>query len=407
MHEPRRYELYGQAFQADAHATYAAMRERDPVLRQPGIDGRTPIWFLTRYEDVERMLTDEEAFSRDPNRAGVSLPLSPVEELLTDHMLNASGDRHRRLRTLVQQAFTPKRVREMRPFVQDLADRLLAAQAPNGRMDLIADYAFPLPIAVILELLGVPNEDRDRFRTWSDSIVTPALTEAEQADARTKFEAFVAYLGDLFARRRHEPGNDLISALLAAESEGDRLSTPELYGTVVLLIVAGHETTVNLIANGLLALHREPAARTAFESAAAREDRDEVAAFVEESIRYDGPVSRALNRWAVRDVTVGGRTIRRGEIVIGVLAAANRDPERFDAPDALVPGRPEARAHLGFGKGIHYCLGAPLARLEGEIALASFVRALPGWRLDLPADGVPRYRPQPGFRSIAELDVRW
>ena len=164
---------------------------------------------------------------------------------------------------------------------------------------------------------------------------------------------------------------------------------------------------MNLIANGLLALHRHPEARATFEAAVHRGDRDEIAAFVEEAVRYDGPVSRALNRWAIRDVTVGGRTIRRGEPVIGVLAAANRDPERFDEPDAFVPGRPEAKAHLGFGKGIHYCLGAPLARLEGEIALATFARALPDWRLELPEGGVPTYRPQPSFRSIEALEARW
>ncbi|MEX2501762.1 MAG: cytochrome P450 [Trueperaceae bacterium] len=406
MSEERRYDLYGQAFAAEAHETYARMRRSDPVLRQPGIDGRTPIWFLTRHQDVERMLRDETSFSRDPERAGVTLVRTPLDDLLFEHMLNKSGDDHRRLRTLVQQAFTPKRVAGLRPYVQDLADALLDAAKANGRMDVVHDYAFPLPIQVIFELLGIPHEDRDRFREWSKAVLTPVLDEEGQAQARRRLEAFTDYLRDLFALRRSDPREDLISDLLRVEAEGDRLSEHELYSTVVLLIVAGHETTGNLIANGVLALHRDEGARSVFERAVRDEDRTTVANAVEELIRFDGPVSRALNRWAVRDARIGDRTIRRGDVVIGIVASANRDEARFERPNVLDPTR-DAKAHLGFGKGIHYCLGAPLARLEGEIALASFVRALPGWTLDLPEGGVPAYRAQPGFRSPVSLTARW
>jgi cytochrome P450 len=398
----RTYDLYGQAFKRDPHATFAAMRRDDPVHQQLGLDGATPIWFVTRYDDVEAMLRDRR-FVRDPALALApeQIPTSsPLDQLLGQHMLNRDGADHRRLRDLVSLAFTPKRVAELRPRVEAIAADLLDEVADRGAMDLITDFAYPLPTTVILELLGVPVADRDRFRAWSNALLEPPLTPEAQASAVGQLTAFTGYLRDLFAVRRAAPQDDLLSALLAAEHAGDRLSEGELFSTMVLLIVAGHETTVNLIANAVLALARDPRRRDALAA-----DPAAMPAAVEEFLRYDGPVERALNRWAAEDVRWGDRTIRRGDPVILILNSANRDPERFERPDDLEPGR-KPNPHLAFGKGIHFCLGAPLARLEAQVALNALLARLPGLRLDVPESEL-RYRFLPGFRALEALPVRW
>jgi cytochrome P450 len=396
------YDLYGQAFKRDPHATFAAMRRDHPVHQQLGLDGATAIWFVTRYDDVEAMLRDRR-FVRDPARAlapeQIPTP-SPLDRLLGQHMLNRDGIDHRRLRDLVGQGFTPKRVAELRPRVEAIAAGLLDAVADRDAMDLITDFAYPLPTTVILELLGVPVADRDRFRSWSNALLEPPLTAEAQAGAVRQLTEFTDYLRDLFAVRRAAPQDDLLSALLAAEHAGDRLSEGELFGTMVLLIVAGHETTVNLIANAVLALARDPQRRDALAA-----DPAAMPAAVEEFLRYDGPVERALNRWAAEDVRWGDRTIRRGDPVILILNSANRDPERFERPDDLDLGR-TPNPHLAFGKGVHFCLGAPLARLEAQVALTALLARLPGLRLDV-ADSELRYRFLPGFRALEALPVRW
>ena len=401
----RKYEIYGPAFQADPYAVYALMRDRDPVVRQAGIDGETPIWFVTGYDDVTTVLLDNRRFVRDPRLALTpeELAARPPEltnELIESHMLNRDGDDHRRLRRLVTRAFTPRMIEGLRPRVQEIADALLDGVVARGEMDLVDDYAFPLPITVIAELLGVPVADRDRFRTWSATVITPDFGP----DASTRFmeqmSEFTGYLAALFATRRAEPCDDLVSALIRAEAEGERLSEPELFSMAMLLIVAGHETTVNLIANGTLALLTHP-----LELARLQADPDLMADAVEELLRFDGPVERTLNRWAAEDVELGGHVIPRGEMVIAVLGSADRDTSHFADPDRLDLGREDNR-HLAFGRGAHYCLGAPLARLEGAIALETLLRRLPGLRLSVPVDGL-EYRPTPMFRSLAALPVAW
>jgi cytochrome P450 len=398
----RRYDLYGQAFKRAPHATFAAMRRDDPVHRQLGLDGATPIWFVTRYDDVEAMLRDRR-FVRDPALAlapdRIPTP-SPLDQMLGQHMLNRDGVDHRRLRDLVGQGFTPKRVAELQPRVEAIAAELLDAVAGRPAMDLITEFAYPLPTTVILELLGVPATDRDRFRGWTNALLEPPLTAEAQALALRQLTEFTDYLRDLFAERRARPQDDLLSALVAAERAGDRLSEGELYSTMVLLIVAGHETTVNLIANAVLALTRDPRRRDALAA-----DPAAMPAAVEEFLRFDGPVERALNRWAAEDVRWGDHTIGRGDPVILILSSANRDPERFERPDDLEPGR-APNPHLAFGKGIHYCLGAPLARLEAQVALNALLARLPGLRLDVPESEL-RYRFLPGFRALEALPVRW
>jgi cytochrome P450 len=267
-------------------------------------------------------------------------------------------------------------------------------------MDLVDEFAFPLPITVIAELLGIPVADRDRFRLWSNAIMTPALSPAEIARAGELMGAFVAYLRDLFVRRRGTPGDDLISSLIQVEEGGDRLSEQELSSMVALLIIAGHETTVSLIGNSVLVLLQHPEQRSRLER-----DPTMIRTAIEELLRYDGPVERALNRWAAEDVELGGKTIHRGEEIIVILGSADRDPARFPDPDLLDFARRDNK-HVAFGRGSHYCLGAPLARLEAEIALTTLFGRLPALRLAAPVDDLS-WRPVPLFRSLVSLPVAW
>ncbi|HKD93752.1 MAG TPA: cytochrome P450 [Gaiellaceae bacterium] len=400
----RKYDLYSDAFRADTYATFAQMREHDPVFRQPGIDGETPIWWVTRYEDAEAVLLDDERFVRDPRLAlsPDQLPELPeVFRFIDSNMLNRDGDTHLRLRRLVSKAFTPRMIEQLRPRIQEIADALIDEVVATGEMELVSQFAFPLPITVIAELLGVPAADRESFREWSGAMVSPALSADEMERADALLGAFVQYLLALFAERRQEPGEDLVSALVAVEDGGDTLSEEELCSMVALLIVAGHETTVSLIGNAMLALLTHPEQRAAIGG-----DPSLLPRAVEELIRYDGPVERTLNRWAAADVEIGGQTIRRGETVIVVLGAADHDPARFEAPDTLDLAAERDSRHLGFGRGRHFCLGAPLARLEAEIALGTLLRRLPGLRLAVSPDEL-RWRPVPLFRSLAALPVAW
>lgn len=398
----RKYELYSDEMYSDPYPTYDVMRRDDPVMGQVGIDGETTIYFLTRYHDVERVLTGEGAYSRDMRGRGFddTFPDPDIDNLLNNHMLNKDGADHRRLRSLVSQAFTPKRVRDMRPRVQAIADGLLDPLIDRGAMDLIGDYAFHLPTIVILEMLGVPADDRAQFRAWSNAVLSPALDEASQAKAIAQMSAFLAYVKALLAERRAQPTGDMISALVHAEEAGDRLSEGELLGMMMLLIVAGHETTVNLIGNAMVALWRNPATL-----ARLRAEPELMPTAVEEFLRYDGPVERAFNRIAVRSDSFDGGVLPDNALVIPILGAADRDPAVFADPHRLDITR-TPNPHLAFGKGPHYCLGAPLARMEGEIALNTLLRRLPGMRPAVPLDAL-RYRPLPGFRALEALPVEW
>jgi cytochrome P450 len=385
MATSRKYDLYSDEFRRRTYETFAQMRADDPVLCQPGIDGETMLWFVTRHDDVERALLDDERFVRDPALALSPDELAPFQSGLPDsfafidqHMLNRDGADHRRLRRLVTKAFTPRMVERLRPRITEIANELIDAVEARGTMDIVEEYAFLLPITVIAELLGIPVADRDRFRRWSNAVVTPALSAEELTEFGALMNDFVAYVADLFELRRRQPADDLVSALVQVRDGGDSLSEQELFSMVVLLIVAGHETTVNLISNATLALLEHP---------------DELARLRADPARVPA------------DVELGGKTIRRGDGVILILGSANRDPERFVDPDLFDPGREDTR-HVAFGRGSHYCLGAPLARLEGEIALTTLLRRLPGLRLAVSVDDL-RWRPVPLFRSLVALPVEW
>jgi cytochrome P450 len=407
MAATQKYDLYSDDFRRRTYETFALMRDEDPVFCQPGLDGETPIWFITRHDDVVSVLLDDERFVRDPRLA---LPPELMEAIASgmpesfafvdQHMLNRDGDDHRRLRRLVTKAFTPRMVEQLRPRIVEIADDLLDAVAARGSMDIVEEYAFPLPITVIAELLGIPADDRDSFRRWSNAVVTPAFGPDALAEFGALMADFVAYLHALFEQRRADPRGDLVSALIQVREGGDSLSEQELFSMVVLLIVAGHETTVNLIANSVLALLEHPEQLELL-----RGEPDRIPDAIEELLRFDGPVERALPRWAAADVELGGHTIRRGDDVIVILGSANRDSERFEDADALDLERADTK-HVAFGRGSHYCLGAPLARLEGEVALRALLTRLPGLRLAVPRDEL-RWRPVPLFRSLVSLPVEW
>lgn len=408
MSTTRRYDLYSPEFRARTHETYARMREESPVHLQPGLDGETPIWFVTRYDDVVTVLTDNERFvvdaklalTEDELRALDEASPLPNDDRVNTNLLTMDGEDHRRVRQLVAKAFTPRMVERLRPRIEEIADDLVDRAAAEGRMELVDDFAFPLPIIVIAELLGIPAEDRDRFRVWSNSFLLPPLTDELREQFLRHTDEFVAYLDVLFAKRRAEPSDDLLSALVQAEEHGDRLSENELYSMAVLLIVAGHETTVSLITNAVLALLDQPDELERLQA-----DPSLMRNAVEELLRYDSPVERTIARWVTEDTQLGGQSIARGDLVIAVVGSANRDDAQFPDADVLDLGR-TANRHVGFGRGPHFCLGAPLARLETEIALETLLRRLPNLRLAIAEDDL-YWRPIPLFRSLAALPVAW
>jgi cytochrome P450 len=384
------------------------MRAENPIHCQPGLDGETPIWFVTRYDDVVEVLTDAKRFVVDPVLAltddelaalNASNPLADDKRVSTN-LLGMDGEDHRRVRQLVTKAFTPRMVEQLRPRIQAIADELLDGVESRGSMELVDEYAFPLPITVIAELLGIPVADRDRFREWSNTFVLPPMTPELQEQFVRHTDEFVAYLDELFEKRRTAPTDDLLSALVQAEDAGERLTENELYSMAILLIVAGHETTVSLITNAVLALLSNPDQLSAL-----RRDPSLMQSAVEELLRYDSPVERPITRLAATDVELGGQTIRRGELVIAVIGSANRDPAQFADADTLDLDRADNK-HVGFGRGPHYCLGAPLARLEAEIALTALFERLPTLRLAISESDL-YWRPIPIFRSLAELPVAW
>jgi cytochrome P450 len=335
------------------------MRRIAPVWFDPHWGG----WHVFGYADVQRVLGDWATFSsasgRDPDQ------VDPPDALGAS-LISIDPPRHRELRALVTQAFTPRAVEALGPTIQALSDALLDRVVDRGHMDLVHDFAIPLPVTVIASLLGIPAADRDRFKRWSDAVVT----RTEPADYLASASEMSDYFLRLIDERRAAPGNDLVSALLVAESEGHRLRLVELLGFCVLLLVAGNETTTNLISNALLCLNEAPDAM-----AALRADLNLVPNALEEVLRYRSPV-QSMFRSVLQPTAVGGSELRPGQPVVAWIGSANRDAAFFDAADRFDITRSPNR-HLAFGQGPHFCLGAPLARLEGRIALTTLLRRLP------------------------------
>ena len=387
---------------ADPYPLYHRLRSEDPVRWDAPLNA----WVVTRYADVQSALGDPRLSAERINRSTEWLPeamrqtLGPVFRALSRQMLFLDPPDHTRLRGLVNKAFTPRVVEGMRPRIQAIVDDLLDAVQEAGRMDVIQDVAYPLPAIVIAEMLGVPPEDRDQFRIWSDDfgalIGRSDLTLDGATRALRGVAEFMDYFRDIVARRRASPRDDLMQALIAAEDRGDALTEEELLANCVLLLAAGHGTTTHLIGNGLLALLRNPDQLRKL-----RDDPSSIAAAVTELLRYDSPV-QATGRVAAQELPIGARRVGVGEGLILCLGAANRDPEQFADPDRLDIGRRENRP-IAFGHGIHFCLGAPLARIEARIAFATLLRRLPGLRLET---DVLEWEPSLSFRGLARLPVK-
>ena len=394
------YNPFEPGFIEDPYSRYASMREADPIHHS-----ELEFWVLFRYDDILRFLRDPTLSVEDRNARMTALD-EMVRQLVGDRadrgtrsMLSRDPPDHTRLRKLVTKAFTPRVIEDLRPRIQALVDEMLDAAESRGEIDLIADFAFPLPFAVISEMLGVPASDGGQLREWSGLIVRSLEPLVDPDTIRAIADAsdkMFEHVSELIVRQRKEPSDGLLSALIAAEEHGDVLSDDELVEQVTLLYIAGHETTVNLIGNGVLALLR---------------DRDQLARLcddgsltpgaVEELLRFDSPV-QMTRRITLADVEIGGKTIEKGAFCALVLASANRDPNHFgEDSERLDVTRAAAHQHLSFGGGSHYCLGAALARLEGEVAIGSLIRRFPN--LDFAGD--PTWNGRLNLRGLERFPV--
>ncbi|HEY8985523.1 MAG TPA: cytochrome P450 [Streptomyces sp.] len=400
--------LFTWEFATNPYPAYAWLREHAPVHRTTLPSG-VEAWLVTRYADAKQALADARLSKNPANhdepahaKGKTGIPGERKAELMT-HLLNIDPPDHTRLRRLVSKAFTPRRVAEFAPRVQELTDDLIDRFAEKGEADLIHDFAFPLPIYAICDLLGVPREDQDDFRDWAGMMIRHG--GGPRGGVARSVKKMRAYLLDLIHRKRGDLGDDLISGLIRASDHGEHLTENEAAAMAFILLFAGFETTVNLIGNGTLALLTHPDQRELLQKSLQNNDRSLLETGVEELLRYDGPVELATWRFATAPLTLGGQHIAPGDPVLVVLAAADRDPERFTDPDTLDLSRRDNQ-HLGYGHGIHYCLGAPLARLEGQTALASLLTRLPDLQLAVQPDEL-RWRGGLIMRGLRTLPVNF
>jgi cytochrome P450 len=396
----KKINIASPAFKANPYPFYARLRAEEPVYRVTLPDKREA-WLVTRYDDVVAVLKDERIGKdrfKTPEQAAKQPWIPRMFMPLTRNMLDRDPPDHTRLRALVQKAFTPRLVEAMRDRAQALTDESLNAVEDKGRMDLIRDYALPLPTTINLQMLGVPVEDRHKLHRWSSALLSSDMSKWGLLTAIPNVAAFLRYIRKLIKTRRANPGDDLTSALTRAEEAGDQLNEDELLAMIFLLLIAGHETTVNLIGNGALALLEHPDQMEKL-----RRDPALIKPAVEELLRYEGPLETATERFAREDVTIAGVTIPRGALVFAALASANRDERQFENPDRLDITR-ENNKHLAFGLGVHFCLGAPLARLEGQIAINTLLRRCRDLRLAVPRDAL-RWRRGLVLRGLEALPV--
>ncbi|MCE5172734.1 cytochrome P450 [Paenibacillus profundus] len=392
---------FSSDFKDKAYSLYEQLRIHDPIHKTVMPNGNTA-WIVSRYEDAAAALKNER-FKKNlfqfvrPEEVGV--PASRMD-LLLRHMLNSDPPDHTRLRSLVQKAFTPRMIEKMRARIQEISHWLIDKVEAQESMELIRDYAYPLPIIVICDMLGLPNEERDQFRTWSHAMVSAFNYPERYQQITSEIDQFTSYIKALIKKCRLDPQEDLLSLLTQAESEGSTLSEQELVSMIFLLIVAGHETTVNLIGNGMYALmqHRD-------QLEALRDTPALIDSAIEELLRFMGPVEFATNRWTGEDYEWSGKTLAKGDVVLIALASANRDPECFEHPERLDITRGNNH-HIAFGSGIHHCLGAPLARMEGRIAIGTLLGRLPNMKLAVAPDRL-EWQPTYIMRGFTALPVQF
>ncbi len=399
--------LVTKGFMEDPYPLLRRLREEDPVYWSGSIGG----WILTRYDDMVVTFKDVSHYSNE-GRLGKAVEYLPAEsrarlKTFEDHynvksLIHSDPPDHTRLRALITKAFTPRVVEAMRPRMQEIVNELLDPVQQAGGMDVIKDLAIPLPVTVLAEIFGVPKSDIHLFKDWADNILTfqgvnkPALELLERA--QKALVEIRAYLGELIEVKRRQPGEDLLSELVAAESEGDKLSETELRNSCITLLVAGHETTTSLIGNGLYTILAHPDQWRLLQ-----DDLSHLTSAIEEMLRYESPVARQP-RLIKQDAEMGGKQFHQGEMVFQMLNAANRDPAYFTDPDRFDIRRQPNR-HLAFGVGIHFCVGATLARTEGQIVFSTLMKRLPNIRL---VDEKPNWDLQkPNSRMLKTLPVQF
>ncbi|PPK67564.1 cytochrome P450 [Actinokineospora auranticolor] len=393
--------LRDERFFQHPYEVFAELREDGPVRRVVLPQG-VRAWLVTRYAEARAALADPR-LSKDYRVVAPLFdrhreqPRGPVERgaELAAHMLNSDPPDHTRLRKLVTKAFTVRGITGLRPRVEAIAADLLDKMADQDEVDLLDAFAFPLPMTVISELLGVPADDRESFREWTKVVISPASGEEINAAAA----AMWGYLTNLLAIKRAAPADDLLTALIQASEDGDRLSETELISMTFLLLLAGHETTVNLIGNGVLSLLGNPD-----QLALLRTDPTLISDAVDEFLRYEGPVTLATMRFTKEPITLGDTEIPKDEFVVIGLSSANHDPAQFPSPERLDITRKQP-GHMAFGHGIHYCVGAPLAKLEGEVAIAALLARFPNLRLAAPQSNLT-WRESNLMRGLTSLPVR-